>query len=72
MTEKIVGKNVKYVCPECGCAMEGLNPDAHALSHWPDFLEPNKSSRQARKRQTQVKRGGVTMEEYNKEREEGV
>ncbi len=56
---------VKY-CPECGADMSTLDPEGHALTHWPDYLDPAKSSKAARMRQLLTLNGGVTDAEYKK------
>lgn len=62
MADKTEGK----VCPECKCDMSGLDPIAHALSHWPEYLDPGRSSAEARRRQKATNQGGVTLAEYEK------
>jgi hypothetical protein len=43
---------VSKVCPECGITLEGKNPKAHALSHWPAHIDPhNPKNAEAIKRQ---------------------
>lgn len=54
------------VCPECGIDFESIDPIAHSLSHWPEFLDPAKSSAEARKRQKLTIAGGVSEKEYQK------
>jgi len=58
------------VCPECGRSMEGLDPEGHALSHFPVYLDPAKSSKLAAKIQKLIQKGGVTPQEYIKLHEE--
>lgn len=58
------------VCPECGVDMSKLDPYAHSLVHYPDYLDPAKSSKESRKRQAQIQAGGVTVEVYKKLHEE--
>lgn len=63
-------KNVPAkVCPECGISLEGVDYHAHSLSHWPDYLDPAKSSKEARKRKGLLDAGGITPSEYAKLRE---
>lgn len=57
--------NVK-VCPECGRDLAGLDVEGHSLTHFPEYLDPAKSSREARRRQQLLLKGGVTREEYQK------
>ena len=57
------------VCPECGASMGEIDPEGHALTHWVEYLDPAKSSGEARKRQKQVLTGGVTVSEYRKSHE---
>ncbi len=54
------------VCPECGRDMAGLNPVGHALTHYPDYLDPARSSRKARAIKAKIESGGVTPEEFAK------
>ncbi len=58
------------VCPECGVSMKGLDPEGHSLTHYPEYLDPAKSSKEARKRQKQILAGGVPLEVYQKEHAE--
>lgn len=58
------------VCPECGKSLKGQNLFAHSLLHFPQYLDPAKSSKLAIKRQAQIIGGGVTREVYIKEHEE--
>lgn len=58
------------VCPECGVEMKGLDPEGHALAHYPVYLDPAKSSKLAIKRQAQILAGGVTKDQYVKEHSE--
>lgn len=39
------------LCPECGVDLTGRNPRAHALSHYPEVIEPTAKNKEARKRQ---------------------
>lgn len=57
------------VCPECGVELEGRNLIAHALSHYPEYLDPAKSSKKARERQKLILAGGVTKLQYLKTQE---
>jgi len=57
---------VKLVCPECGADMSNLDPYGHALTHWPEYLDPVKSSKEAIKRQFLTIKGGVTFVDYRK------
>jgi hypothetical protein len=50
--------------------MEGLDPEGHALSHFPVYLDPAKSSKLAAKIQKLIQKGGVTPQEYIKLHEE--
>lgn len=54
------------VCPECGISLETTDPVGHSLSHWTEYLDPAKSSVEARKRQKLTLAGGVTEKEYQK------
>ncbi len=54
------------VCPECGISFESIDPIAHALSHWPEYLDPAKSSTEARKRQRLTFQGGVSPTEFKR------
>lgn len=58
------------VCPECGRDLMGLDVEGHSLTHYPEYLDPAKSSKEARKRQQLLLKGGVTREEYQKMRME--
>lgn len=53
-----------YVCPECGADMSKLDPNGHSLTHWPSFLDPARSSVEARKRQEQTLAGGIPASEF--------
>lgn len=66
--KKLVGK----VCPECGASMATLDPYGHMLTHYPEFLEPAKSSKNARRNQKEILEGGVSVETYNKRLKEEV
>lgn len=60
------------VCPECGIDLAGRDVMAHSLTHWPEVLDPAKSSVQARKRKASLEKGGVTAGEFNRsQKEEG-
>lgn len=61
---------ISKVCPECGVELEKYNLVGHALSHFPEYLDPAKSSPVARKRQKAILEGGVTKAQYLKEHEE--
>ncbi len=52
------------VCPECGISLSGLDVSAHSLTHWPAFLDPAKSDKEARKYQLMLANGGVTKAKY--------
>lgn len=65
MTNTAIQKSGK-VCPECGIPVDGINLEGHSLSHWNTFLDPQKSSPEARKRQKALLAGGVSREEYEK------
>ena len=54
---------VRY-CPECGLALDGIDVIAHALTHYPEYLDPARSSKQARDNQKLLLDGGVTFEAY--------
>lgn len=47
------------VCPVCGVSMAKRNPKAHALTHYPEFLNPQNSSPEARANQKAILSGGV-------------
>ncbi len=68
MTEKTV--MAILVCPECGRDLFQVDKIAHALSHWPEYLDPAKSSKEARKRQAQLLAGGITQITFVKLHEE--
>lgn len=57
------------VCPECGVVLKGLNIVAHSLTHFPEYLDPAKSSKLARERQKKLLAGGITRAEYKKSQE---
>lgn len=63
-------KPTLLVCPECGVSMAGLDYHAHALTHFPEYLDPVKSSKLAIKRQKAILAGGVTQAEYEKAHKE--
>lgn len=58
------------VCPECGADLTNLDPVGHALTHYPEYLDPAKSSKVSMKRQKQILAGGVSQETYIKEHTE--
>jgi hypothetical protein len=58
------------VCPECGFELVKIDLMAHALEHWPEYLDPAKSSKLARIRQEKLLKGGVTYDEYLKDHSE--
>lgn len=60
------------VCPECGVILKDRNLAGHALSHFPEYLDPAKSTPLARKRQKLILEGGVTKAQYEKEHGEEV
>lgn len=59
-------KTASKVCPECGVSLEGLDVYGHSLTHYPEYLDPAKSGKEAHKRQALLLAGGVTVEEFNK------
>lgn len=58
-------EKVIFVCPECGVNLEGLDINGHSLTHFPDYLDPVKAGKEARKRQKLLLDGGVTIEQYD-------
>lgn len=70
MVEDKVSK-VVMVCPECGVDMTNLNPEGHALAHYPDYLDPAKTSKEARNYQKLIRSGGVSKEHYQALHKEG-
>ena len=64
--------DVVKVCPECGIDMSTVDPVGHALSHYPEYLDPAKSGKLAIKRQAQILAGGVSRDVYLKEHKEEV
>ncbi len=58
------------VCPECGVSLASLSLEGHALSHYPDYLDPAKSGKLAKIRQKLILSGGVTPEQFKKEHTE--
>lgn len=60
----------KLVCPECGKDMSKLNKVAHALEHYPEYLDPARSGKLARKRQALILAGGVPYSVYVAEHKE--
>ncbi len=67
--EKVV--NPGLVCPECGVDMSNLDPEGHALVHYPDYLDPAKTSKEARKYQKLILSGGVSQGQYQSLHKEG-
>lgn len=67
MPDKPTGK----VCPECGVSLDDLDVVGHSLTHYPEYLDPAKSGKDARNRQQLLLKGGVTVDEYNKLHKEG-
>lgn len=63
-------ETILKVCPECGKDMSKLNHVGHALSHFPEYLDPAKSTVLARKRQKQILEGGVSPAQYAKDHAE--
>lgn len=63
-------KPTVLVCPECGVSMEGLDPVGHALTHYPEYLDPAISGKKARVIQAKILEGGVSPEDYQKLHEE--
>ena len=61
---------VNPVCPECGISLVGIDPIGHSLVHFPEYLDPAKSSKKARKHQELILKGGVTQAEYEKAKED--
>lgn len=59
----------KKVCPETGRDLTGVDVYAYCLSLYPEYLDPAKSSPEARKRQAEILAGGITVSEYNKRKE---
>lgn len=59
-----ITKGTDKVCPECGVSLDGLNPVAHSLTHWNEYLDPAKSSKLARQRQALCNAGGVPYSQY--------
>ncbi|MEN4013996.1 MAG: hypothetical protein ROW48_18345 [Bellilinea sp.] len=54
------------VCPETGRNLDGVDLVAHALMLYPEYLDPARSSPEARKRQAEILAGGIPLSEYNK------
>lgn len=46
-------------CPECGIALEGIDITAHALNHWPDYVDQRLHSKDAKARRTAMLRAGA-------------
>lgn len=67
-----VPTNDPFVCPECGAPMAGLDPVAHALSHYPEYLDPAKSGKEAKRNQALIRAGGVPLSAYENMKESGV
>lgn len=65
MTEISVSKEL-HICPVCGVDLTGLNLFGHMLSHYPEFLDPAKSSALAIKCQKLLLAGGVTPDQFKK------
>lgn len=55
-------RSTRRICPECGVDLAGRDGTAHALSHWPEYLDPVRDSRQARERQEICRAGGEEVE----------
>ena len=62
----LIPSTVTLVCPECGADMSKLDPQGHSLSHYPDYLDPAKSSAGAKANQKRILAGGVRLSEYLK------
>lgn len=60
---------INAVCPECGISLDGKDLVGHSLVHFPEYLDPAKSSKKARKHQELILKGGVTVAEYEKGKE---
>lgn len=58
------------VCPECGADLSKFSLLGHMLTHYPEHLDPARSSKLAIKRQKQILEGGVSKETYLKEHTE--
>lgn len=52
------------VCPECGINLDGFDLIGHALVHFPEYLDPAKASKKARKYQALILAGGVSPDEF--------
>lgn len=52
------------VCPECGIDLSDRDLIGHALVHFPEYLDPAKSSKGARKNQALILAGGVSPKAY--------
>jgi len=50
-------------CPECGIDLTGIDVKAHALYHWVESIPDLPEYREARKRQSQLLKGGVEVKE---------
>lgn len=57
------------VCPECGADMTHLDPFAHSLAHYPEHLDPAKSSKEARANQKLIQAGGIPTTAYQAAKE---
>lgn len=64
-----ITKPTGLVCPECGMSMDGLDFHAHSLTHWPEYLDPARSSKKAIANQKATLSGGVTIAQYIKGKE---
>lgn len=60
--EKVTHESL--VCPECGVDMNNLDPEGHSLSHYPEYLDPAKTSVTARNHQRLILAGGVPKSAY--------
>lgn len=54
------------VCPECGVELAGLDLEGHSLTHYPEYLDPAKSGKDAKNRQKLILAGGVSKADYLK------
>lgn len=50
-------------CPECRQPLTGMDLEAHAQQHWPDYIDPRTVSADAARRKGQVRAGGVAQGE---------
>lgn len=46
-------------CPECGISLEGIDINAHAAAHWPDYVDDRHHSPEARKRRAAMLKAGA-------------